>query len=60
MEKEGTVRSTFANLRNLNRHQNKKHIQDAKVRKCPFEGCEVFSSEWSILLHTCTYRMGKL
>lgn len=43
MEKEGTVRSTFANLRNLNRHQNKKHIQDAKVRKCPFGGCEIFS-----------------
>lgn len=48
MEKEGMVRctecsKTFANLRNLKRHQNQKHKEDVKVRKCPIEGCGMFS-----------------
>lgn len=48
MEKEGMVRctecsKTFANLRNLKRHQNQKHKEDVKVRKCPIEGCGTFS-----------------
>uniref|UniRef100_A0A8W8MMH7 C2H2-type domain-containing protein n=1 Tax=Magallana gigas TaxID=29159 RepID=A0A8W8MMH7_MAGGI len=31
---------TFANLRNLKRHQNQKHRDDVKMRKCPMGGCE--------------------
>ena len=48
MEKEGMVRCTecpvtFANLRNLKRHQNQKHKDDVNMSKCPIGGCEVFS-----------------